>query len=231
MSGALPAVEGKRAFVRGMFDRIAPRYDRMNRLMTLGLDQGWRRAALAAAGVGPGDRVVDLACGTGDLLLLARERGARAIGVDLARGMLRAARARERKLALVHADAVGLPLPDGWASAVTCGFALRNFTDLDGALREVSRLLAPGGRFIVLEVDRPRAAWLRAGHAFHMNRVVPRLGAWLADAEAYRYLPASFGYLPSHPELVSRLCGVGLRRVAKHTHLFGAAQRVIAWKA
>ena len=126
----LPDATHKSAAVRSMFDRIAPRYDRMNRLLTAGLDQRWRRAALETIAVGPTDRVVDLACGTGDLAELARRRGAHVLGVDSAARMLQGARRRGIDAGWVQADGAALPLPDGCASAVTCGFALRNFVSL-----------------------------------------------------------------------------------------------------
>ena len=127
---ALPLPDHKHAAVRTMFDRIAPRYDRMNRLLTIGLDQRWRRAALDAIGVGAGDRVLDLAAGTGDLAELAQARGARVIAVDFATEMLRNAQGRGVTAALVRADAEHLPLRDGSATVAVCGFALRNFVSL-----------------------------------------------------------------------------------------------------
>src|SRR5262245_40605270 len=118
--------------VRAMFDRIAPRYERLNTLLTFGLDRGWRRATIASAGIAPGSLVVDIACGTGDLAALAARAGARVVGVDFARAML--VRARGRGALLVQADAGALPLRDGQADAVTCGFALRNVSSIPRVL-------------------------------------------------------------------------------------------------
>jgi demethylmenaquinone methyltransferase/2-methoxy-6-polyprenyl-1,4-benzoquinol methylase len=221
---ALPAAQRKRATVRTMFDRIAPRYDRLNRVLTAGMDQRWRRAALDAIGIAPGDRVVDLACGTGDLAELARARGARVLGIDFAREMLRGAARRGVAASFVQADAVTLPLATGAATALTCGFALRNFVALPPVLREMARVVAPGGRIALLEVDRPDGRMLRSGHSLYFDRVVPVLGGWLSDRDAYRYLPQSTAYLPSRAALSSELERAGFEAVARHTRLLGAVQ-------
>jgi demethylmenaquinone methyltransferase/2-methoxy-6-polyprenyl-1,4-benzoquinol methylase len=207
-----------------MFDRIAPRYDALNRVLSLGLDRRWRRIALAAIAIGPGDRVLDLACGTGDLCEMAAARGARVIGVDFARGMLRGAQARLPRTALVQGDAAALPLPDAAQTAVVCGFALRNFESLAPVIAELARVLAPGGRIALLDVDRPDAALLRAGHAFWMDGVVPRIGGWLSDRAAYAYLPQSTVYLPPAAEFAALLCASGFEAVAKRSLGLGAAQ-------
>ena len=228
---ALPAPEHKREFVRDLFDRIAPRYDLMNRLMTLGMDQSWRRAALDDVELEPRELIVDLATGTGDFVELAAARGATAVGVDLAPGMLRAARQRLPNGLFVQADAGQLPLPDASANVITCGFALRNFTDLEGIFAECARVLVPGGRLVFLEVDEPRSRLLRWGHALHFRYVVPRLGAWISDAEAYRYLPASAAYLPGEAQLCVRLEQAGFVRVKKRRHLLGAVQQIRATRS
>ena len=224
----LPAAEHKREFVRTIFDRIAPRYDLLNRVMTLGMDQRWRRAALDAVGLEPGERVVDLATGTGDLAELACARGAYAIGVDFAGGMLRAARMRRPQGVFVQADGGRLPFRNASVGVVSCGFALRNFTDLDQVFAECARVLEPGGQLVLLEVDEPRSPLLRWGHALYFRHVVPRLGAWLSDREAYSYLPASTSYLPCEEELIARLEAAGFTRVTKRRHLLGAVQQIHA---
>lgn len=224
----LPTLESKRRFVQAMFDRIAPRYDLMNRLLTFGLDQRWRGAALAAARVGPGDRVIDLACGTGDLCELAAQRGATVVGVDFAREMLRRANARGVGAALVQGDAQALPFADASASVVTCGFALRNFVSLAGALAECARVLRAGGRLVLLEVDRPRSRLVRTGHSLYFDRVVPRIGGLISDRSAYRYLPASAAYLPEETELLAMIERAGFTSVRKRSFLLGTAQLLLA---
>jgi demethylmenaquinone methyltransferase/2-methoxy-6-polyprenyl-1,4-benzoquinol methylase len=207
-----------------MFERIAPRYDLLNRLLTGGLDQRWRRVALGVAGVGAGDRVLDLACGTGDLSEQAALLGARVVGIDFAGEMLRGARRRGIEVGFVQGDAEALPLPDASVDVVSCGFALRNFASLDTALDEVVRVLRPGGRIALLEVDRPDTAWIGAAHSFYFDRVVPAIGGLLSDREAYRYLPESTTYLPSAQRFQEMLAARGLVRVERRRFLLGAAQ-------
>jgi len=224
--GPLPAPEEKRAAVQRMFDRIAPRYDVMNRLMTGGLDRRWRRLALDALALRPGERVVDLACGTGDLAEGAAARGARVIGVDFAHQMLLGARRRRVPAALARADAEALPLGDGSVDALVSGFALRNFAALPPVFAECARVLAPGGRLALLDADRPRVRWLARLHSLYFDRVVPRLGAWVADRDAYAYLPASTAYLPEPAAMREALERAGFTRVCRRELLLGAVQLV-----
>ncbi len=221
---ALPSPTEKRAAVRTMFDLIAPRYDAMNRLMTGGLDQRWRRSALRAASVGEGDLVLDLACGTGDLCEQAAALGATVVGIDFSREMLRGAHKRGVEAALVQGDAEALPLPTACVDVVTCGFALRNFGSLDRALTEVARVLRPGGRIALLDVDRPRSPLVAAGHSFYFDRIVPLVGGLLSDRQAYRYLPESTAYLPDANELRAMLEKLGLEEVEQRRLLMGTAQ-------
>jgi demethylmenaquinone methyltransferase/2-methoxy-6-polyprenyl-1,4-benzoquinol methylase len=225
-AAALPEGAAKRAAVRAMFDRIAPRYDALNRLLTGGLDQRWRRLALDAAGVGPGDLVIDLACGTGDLAALAARRGARVVGVDMAFEMLRGARRRRVAAGFAQGDALALPLRDGVAQALVCGFALRNFESLAPAFREMARVLAPGGRVALLDVDRPASRFVRAGHSFYFDRVVPAIGGLVSDRAAYAYLPRSTAYLPPAQELIAALASAGFEGVRRESLLLGTAQLV-----
>jgi demethylmenaquinone methyltransferase/2-methoxy-6-polyprenyl-1,4-benzoquinol methylase len=222
----LPPLEEKGARVRAMFDRIAPRYDHLNRLLSAGLDQRWRRDALDRIRVGKGDRVVDFACGTGDLVELSTARGAHVVGVDFAFEMLCAARRRGIRTALLQADGEALPLPDEWATAVTCGFALRNFVALPAVFREMARVLEPSGRVALIEVDRPRPALIRAAHTLYFDRIVPLVGGWLSDRSAYAYLPKSTVYMPPTPELLALLEDAGFEQLEHRPLLLGAAQIV-----
>jgi len=222
----LPKASEKRAEVQALFERIASRYDSVNRVMSLGLDRRWRRIALAAARIGAGDRVVDLACGTGDLAELAARSGARVIGVDFARAMLERATRRRVPAFLVRGDCSALPLRSGCADAAVCGFALRNFVSLDAVFAELARVLAPGGRIALLDVDRPPRGPVRAVHSLYFDQLVPRLGALLSDRDAYAYLPRSTEYLPEPSEMRDSLERAGFRAVERRTLLLGAVQLI-----
>ncbi|HEY2702503.1 MAG TPA: ubiquinone/menaquinone biosynthesis methyltransferase [Candidatus Dormibacteraeota bacterium] len=206
---------------RAMFDRIAPRYDRLNRVLTLGLDARWRRRSVAALGLSPGSLVVDLACGTGDLCRETQRAGLRCVGVDVAARMLAHS---HTSAPLVRADILTLPLAAGTADGAVCGFALRNVVDIPGCFRETARVLRPGGRIGFLEVAEPANPLLRRGHALYFRRVVPFVGGLLSDREAYRYLPASTAWLPSPTELVAMARDAGFTAVERHSLGGGAAQ-------
>lgn len=228
-SPELPSAAEKPRAVQAMFDRIAPRYDRMNRLLTGRLDQRWRRDLVRALRVGRSDTVLDLACGTGDFAELCRALGATVIGLDFSRGMLAAARSRlGAQVDLVQGDALRLPLADASVDVAVSGFALRNFAALPPVFAELARVLRPGGRLGLLEVDRPRNAVVRAGHSLYFDRAVPLLGRLLADGAAYSYLPKSTVYLPPEPELLAMLEGVGFTGVRKQKVLLGAGQVIMA---
>jgi demethylmenaquinone methyltransferase/2-methoxy-6-polyprenyl-1,4-benzoquinol methylase len=173
----------------------------------------------------PGSVVVDLAAGTGDLCRDLQDAGHRPVGVDLSWGMLAAARTTAP---LVQADALRLPLPDGRADGATCGFALRNFVDLDAFLAELARVVRPGGRVAVLEVGEPSSPLLRWGHGVYFGRVVPRIGGLLSDRSAYRYLPRSVAYLPPPAELLRRFEAAGFPSVDRRSLGAGAAQLLVA---
>lgn len=221
--GVLPEDDDKRAAVTAMFDGIAPRYDLVNRVMTLGLDVRWRRRAVAALDLLPDSLVADVACGTGDFCRELESAGHRAIGFDLSAGMLSYA---PRALRLVRADALRLPVASARVDGVTCGFALRNVVDLAALAEELARVTRSGGRMALLEVATPRSAVLRAAHGVYFRRAVPLIGGLLSDRAAYRYLPASTAYLPGGDELRRLLANGGWRDVAIEPVGLGAAQIV-----
>ncbi len=221
----LPEGEAKVAAVRTMFDAIAPRYDLVNRIMTFRMDVGWRRRTVHALGLPTGSTVVDLACGTGDLCRELASQSLLPIGVDLSFGMLAAART---EAALVHGDALRLPLPDRSVDGVTCGFALRNFESLPPFFAELARIVRPGGRIALLEVAEPPNRFLRFGHRQYFGKVVPRVGGLLSDPAAYRYLPRSVAYLPEPPVMLQQLSGAGFEAVERDLLSVGIAQLVTA---
>jgi demethylmenaquinone methyltransferase/2-methoxy-6-polyprenyl-1,4-benzoquinol methylase len=196
-SGTLPP-EG----VRRMFDRIAPVYDAMNRLMTAGLDRRWRAQA-AAAVVDAGDRALDVCCGTGDLALAATEAGGRATGLDFSAAMLERARRKAPAIDWVEGDALALPFVDGAFDVVTVGFGVRNLDDLERGLGELRRVLRPGGRVAILEITRPRGL-LAPFYRFWFEGVIPLAGKVLPGGSAYSYLPASVRRFPA-PEGLAKL--------------------------
>jgi demethylmenaquinone methyltransferase/2-methoxy-6-polyprenyl-1,4-benzoquinol methylase len=198
--------------VRTMFDRIAPVYDAMNRIMTVGLDVRWRRLAAQSA-VRPGDRVLDAACGTGDLAIADLKAGAtRVTGLDFAERMLERARRKSAAIEWVQGDMLALPFADGTFDAATVGFGVRNVADLELALRELRRVLRPGGRLAILEITQPRGA-LRPFFSLWFDRVVPLLGKVLPGGSAYTYLPESVKRFPTAEKLVDLLKEAGFADV------------------
>jgi len=197
--------------VRTMFDRIAPVYDAMNRLMTVGLDRSWRRAT-ATAVVRPDDRVLDACCGTGDLALADVAAGGRVIGVDFSPRMLARARRKSQTVEWVEGDLLALPFADASFDAVTVGFGIRNVPELERGLGELARVLKPGGRLGCLEITRPRGA-LRPFFRVWFDGIVPLAGRLLPGGAAYTYLPASVRRFPGPDELAAVIRRAGFDEV------------------
>ncbi|MDQ3569369.1 MAG: ubiquinone/menaquinone biosynthesis methyltransferase [Actinomycetota bacterium] len=211
--------------VRNMFDAIAPRYDLVNRVMTFGMDVGWRRATVRSLGLSPGSRVLDVAAGTGDLCRGIQAAGYAAVGVDLSWGMLAHARTTAP---LCQADALRLPLADHTVDGATCGFALRNVADLDAFFAELGRVVRLGGRIALLEVAEPANPVLRWGHGLYFTKVMPRLGGLLSDAAAYGYLRRSVAYLPPPAIMLDQLRAGGFSMLQRRLLSGGIAQLVTA---
>ena len=207
-SGTLPDTQ-----VRAMFDRIARVYDRMNSVMTAGMHHRWRERAVDLAQVGPGARALDVATGTGDLAVELARRGAEVTGLDFAPAMLEIARRKAPGLTFEQGDALALDHPDGSFDAVTVGFGARNFGDLDRGLAEMARVARPGGRVVVLEITTPQKPPLSWFFRAWFDTVVPALGRFAGDADAYSYLPSSVRRFPGPEDLAARMAAAGLEDV------------------
>ena len=213
-TGTLPANE-----VRAMFDRIAPVYDVMNRVMTAGLDLRWRRIA-AEAVVKPGDRVLDACCGTGDLAVASAKRGGVVTGLDFSPAMLERARRKLPSATWVEGDLLALPFEAGSFEAATVGFGVRNVADLEQGLVELRRVLVQGGRVAVLEITQPRGL-LAPFYRLWFDRIVPLLGRLLKGGAAYTYLPASVRRFPSPDDLAHLMGSAGFADVSYRTFAGG----------
>lgn len=224
----LPQGEEKRRAVRSLFDTISGRYDLVNRVMTFGLDVGWRRRAVRELRLPGRSLVLDLACGTGDLCSELARAGYRAVGFDFSRGMLAAA---TTTAPLVEADVLRLPLRDGAADGVTCGFALRNVVDLGTLFAELGRVVRPCGRISLLDASEPEGRAMRAGHAVYLRHVVPRIGGLLSNGAAYAYLPRSMAYLPPVGEMLRMLRDAGFPDATRLQLSGGIAQLLVGTRA
>lgn len=220
----LPQGEEKARAVRGLFDRVSPRYDLVNRVMTFGMDLGWRRRAVRELRLPGGALVADLACGTGDLCRELQRNGYRAVGFDFSLGMLERART---EAPLVQADILRLPVHDAATDGATCGFALRNVVDLPSLFAEAARVVRAGGRVVFLEASEPERPVMRLGHRVYFRRVVPLIGGALSDRAAYTYLPRSMAYLPPSGQLVGMLRGAGFPDARRVSLSGGIAQLLV----
>ncbi|MFV1990250.1 MAG: ubiquinone/menaquinone biosynthesis methyltransferase [Acidimicrobiales bacterium] len=217
----LPQGDEKARAVQTMFDDIAPRYDLVNSIMTFRLDRRWRRSTVRALDLPDGSVVLDLACGTGDFCNELQSQSHRPLGMDFSLGMLQAART---DAPLTQADAQRLPLPDNCVDGVTCGYALRNFSDLDLFFAEVARVLRPGGRMAFLEVAEPSNRLLRTGHSIYFGKIVPKIGGLLSKGSAYAYLPKSVAYLPEPDSLITMIEDAGFASVERRLVSGGVSQ-------
>ena len=220
---SLPQGEDKSQMVRKMFDAIAPRYDLVNRIMTFRLDTRWRRRAVRDLALPANSTVLDLAAGTGDLCIDLRRAQLRPIAIDLSFGMLSNDRSNAPR---AQADILRLPMPSESVDGIICGFALRNLVDLEIFFTECARVIRPGGRIALLDVGVPHNPLVRFGNNIYFGKVVPRIGALLSDAAAYRYLPRSVAYLPDRSVLVAQLQRAGFAD-AVHTQLSGGLTQLM----
>lgn len=209
------------AAIQRMFAEVAPRYDRANRILSLGIDVLWRRRTVAVAGVTPGERALDVCAGTGDLSLALAGAGARVVGADFCAPMLDLARGKAARCAgevprFLCADALALPFPDASFDLATVAFGIRNVSDPEAGLRQMARVVRPGGRVVVLEFSRPRVPLLGGAYLFYFRRILPVLGRWISgtDNGAYGYLPDSVMAFPERGAFLDLMTRAGLQRPA-----------------
>ena len=227
---------GRADAIRDMFSAIAPRYDFLNRLLSLGIDRGWRRTLSRMALNEDTQAILDVACGTGDVSLALREKApaARIVGLDFSQAMLDLARVKIDKvkadIELVAASAEELPFPAADFDLVTIAFGIRNVVDKKRALAEFNRVLKTGGRLAVLEFSQPDYAWLRTLYNFYFFKILPFIGGLFARRSAYQYLPDSVAKFPSRDEFVRWLKEAGFERCRYHSLTFGIATLYLAEK-
>jgi demethylmenaquinone methyltransferase/2-methoxy-6-polyprenyl-1,4-benzoquinol methylase len=229
---ALATPEAKGRYVRRLFATIADRYDLITRLLSFGLDQRWKRRALDLADPRPGQRVLDLACGTGDLALGAASRGADVIGLDITPGMIALARAAAAKTrtpgrtSWTVGDMMALPAPAASCDVITAGYGLRNVPDLAGAIAEIHRVLKPGGRLCSLDFDRPENGVVRGVYLTYLT-IVGSIVGWVlhGDPDTYRYIPASIRRYPGARAVVKLLESAGFVEV-RHVPVLGGLMAI-----
>jgi demethylmenaquinone methyltransferase/2-methoxy-6-polyprenyl-1,4-benzoquinol methylase len=223
LDAAFTTPETKRRYVRRLFGTIADRYDFITRFLSFGRDARWKTRMIDSAGIETGWRVLDLACGTGDLAFDAARRGARVVGLDITPRMVELARAKggAAGLAWIVGDMTALPVRSGTFDLVTTGYGLRNVPDLPGALAEIHRVLRPDGRVCSLDFDRPETGWIRAVYLTYLTAVGSSLGwALHRDPDTYRYIPESIRRYPGARGVVALMAQAGFRDV-RHVRVLG----------
>jgi demethylmenaquinone methyltransferase/2-methoxy-6-polyprenyl-1,4-benzoquinol methylase len=229
----------KAARVQAMFDAIAPTYEKVNRWLSLGRDTIWRRRAVELAAVMSTDRVIDLACGTGDFArAFSAAHPGGVVGCDFSSGMLRRAQSRTssggaRRIQWYQADALHLPFANESFNIASCAFGVRNLQDLSQGFSEAYRVLRPGGRFVILEFSTPRAPLLGRLYMFYLSRVLPLLATLISRDQtgAYQYLPASVSTFVDAEGIAKRLTSAGFAHVEHHRLTLGVVTIHLAWKS
>jgi demethylmenaquinone methyltransferase / 2-methoxy-6-polyprenyl-1,4-benzoquinol methylase len=223
--------------IAGMFDAIAPRYDLLNHVLSAGLDTRWRARAIRELGLRAGDRVLDLCTGTGDLAVAAveAELHVSVVGVDFSGEMLRLGREKVRSrglsgaIRLVRGDATSIPLASGSCRAATIGFGIRNVVEPAAALREIARVLQPGGRLVILEFGQPRVPGIRTLYSWYFRYLLPLVGRFVSKHQsAYSYLPASVGTFPTAAAFAQTIAATGFSQVRTVPLTFGIVYLYVA---
>ncbi|MFT5143435.1 MAG: demethylmenaquinone methyltransferase/2-methoxy-6-polyprenyl-1,4-benzoquinol methylase [Rhodothermales bacterium] len=225
------AADGKKSQIADMFDAIAPRYDLLNRVLSMGVDRGWRKKVVRRLVAARPGRVLDVATGTGDLAIEIARAGVReVVGVDIAEEMLQVGRLKldapdlAGRVTLESGDAENLPFGDNEFDAASVAFGVRNFENLSAGLREMARVLRPGGRLLILEFSKPTAFPVKQVYGIYSRNVLPRIGEWLSgDSGAYRYLPDSIAVFPDGEDFLSKLAEAGFDAVSQKRLTFGIA--------
>ena len=222
LDDAFASPQSKRQYVRRLFATIADRYDLITRVLSYGQDARWKAKLVAIADVRPGERALDLACGTGDIACAVADRGARTTGLDITHRMLQLASLRSSRVSLITGDMTSLPFRSDSFDLVTTGYGLRNVPDLDAAIAEIARVLKPRGRLLSLDFNRPESAVIRAVYLAYLTAVGSTLG-WILhrDPDTYRYIPASIRRYPGARGVADRMVARGFTNVRIVPLLFG----------
>lgn len=228
-------VEGKKPHIERMFDSIAPRYDMLNRILSGGIDQQWRRIVMREVLEVNPDRMLDVATGTADLALMAARKGVpKVVGVDISNEMLEVGRHKVRKgdlverVSLQNGDAEKLPFSDKQFDVSTVAFGVRNFEDLGEGLRQICRVLRPGGKLVVLEFSRPKAFPIKQVYAFYGRFILPTVGRLISgDSGAYTYLPESIAVFPEGEEFLGWMRDAGFTSCRSRRLTFGIASMYV----